>query len=68
MMRVIVSGGVQRVERGEDQVAGFGGEQRRVDGVEVAHLADQDDVRILTQGAAQRAWRTISCRSRPRAG
>ena len=47
-------GGVEGVQRREHEVAGLGGEQRRFDGLEVAHFADQDDVRILTQGAAQR--------------
>src|SRR5688572_21776347 len=47
-------GGVERVQRRKDQVARFGGEQRRLDRLEVAHLADQDDIRILPQRAAQR--------------
>src|SRR5258707_381924 len=46
--------GVERVQGGENQVAGFGGEQRGGNGFEVAHFADQDDVGILTQSGAQR--------------
>ena len=35
-------------------MAGFSGVQRGADGFQIAHFADQDDVRILTQGGAQR--------------
>ncbi len=35
-------------------MAGLGGVERRLDGLVVAHLADEDDVRILAQRAAQR--------------
>ena len=48
-------GGVEGVQGREHQVAGLGGQQRRLDGLVVAHLADQDDVRILAQGGPQRA-------------
>ena len=44
--------GVQRPER---QVARLGDAQRRLDRLEVAHLADQHDVGILAQRRAQRA-------------
>ena len=44
------AGGVQR---GEDQVAGFRGGDGGLDGLQVAHFADEDDVRVLAQGAAQ---------------
>ena len=47
-------GRVERVQRREDEVAGLGREQRRFDRLQVAHLADQDDVGVLAQGAAQR--------------
>jgi hypothetical protein len=33
---------------------GLGRQQRRLDGFEVAHFADEDDVGVLTQRAAQR--------------
>jgi hypothetical protein len=46
-------GRVERVQRREDQVAGLGGVQRRFDRLEVAHLADQDDVGVLAQRGAQ---------------
>src|SRR3954452_22354880 len=46
-------GAVLRVQRGEHQVAGFSGRQRRRDRLEVAHLADQDDVRVLAQRCLQ---------------
>src|SRR5216683_689340 len=45
--------GVEGVQRGKHQVAGFRGQQRRGNGFEVAHFADQDHVRVLTQGGAQ---------------
>ena len=45
--------GAVRVQRREDEVAGLGGGQRGLDRGEVTHLADQDDVRILTQDGAQ---------------
>ena len=48
--------GVQRAER---QVAGLGDLQRRFDRLEVAHLADQDDVRILAQRRAQRVAEAV---------
>ncbi len=45
---------VVRVQRGEHQVPGLGGGDRRRHGLEVAHLADQDDVRVLAQRRPQR--------------
>ena len=44
---------VERVQRREDEMSGFGGEQSRLDRLEVAHFADEDDVGILPQRAAQ---------------
>jgi hypothetical protein len=41
------------MQRAEDQVAGLGGGESERDGLEVAHLADQDDVGILAQRAPQ---------------
>src|SRR5713226_7276882 len=46
--------GVESVQSGKNQVAGFGGEQRGGNGFEVAHFADQNHVGVLTQGGAQR--------------
>ena len=45
---------VERVQSREDQVARLRRLQRRSDRLDVAHLADEDDVRILAQRAAQR--------------
>jgi hypothetical protein len=42
------------MERGEDQVAGVRGLERGIQGLEVANLTDEDDVRVLPQHAAQR--------------
>src|SRR4029077_15576407 len=46
--------GVESVQGGEHEVASFGGEQGGGDGFEVAHFADEDDVRVLTKGSAER--------------
>src|SRR6266705_5789442 len=46
--------GVESVQSGKNQVAGFRGEQRRGNGFEVAHFADQNHVRVLTTGGARR--------------
>ena len=48
--------GVQRAER---QVAGFGDAQRRFDGLQVAHFADQHHVRVFTKGGAQRVGEAL---------
>ena len=37
----------------ENEVSGLGSGQRRLDRGEVTHLADQDDIRVLTQDGAQ---------------
>ena len=47
------AGGAGGVEGGEDEVAGFGGGDGRLHGLEVAHFADEDDVRVLAEGAAE---------------
>ena len=36
-------------------MAGLGGHERGLDGLEVAHLADQDHVRVLAERALERA-------------
>ena len=48
--------GVQRAER---QVAGLGDPQRRLDRLEVAHLADEHDVGVLAQRRAQRVREAV---------
>ena len=55
MMRLMLSGAsrVWRVLR--TRWPGLGGQQGRLDRVQVAHLADQDDVGVLAQAAAQAA-------------
>ena len=40
------------MQRAEHQVTRFSGGDGRTDRLEVAHFADEDDVRVLTQGAA----------------
>ena len=77
MMRSMVSERVHGVQRREHEVARLGRAQGGVDGLLVAHLADQDHVRVLAQDAPQRAledavscptsrWLTIELRSRCR--
>ena len=43
-----------RVQRAEDEVAGLGRGERGRDRLEVAHLADEDHVRVLAERGAQR--------------
>jgi hypothetical protein len=45
-------GGVVGVERGEDEMAGFGGGEGGSHGFGVAHLADEDDVGVLAEDGA----------------
>ena len=53
-MRSIVCGGVLGVQGGEHQVAGLRRGDRGADRLEVAHLADEDHVRVLAQRGLQR--------------
>ena len=46
-------GGGTGVQGAEHQMPGFGGRQRQTDRLQIAHFADQDDIRILTQCRAQ---------------
>ena len=46
-------GRVERVQRRQHEVAGLGGDERRLDRFHVAHFADQNHVRVLAQRAAQ---------------
>ena len=61
-------GGVQRMESREDQVSRLGRQEGGLDGLEVAHLADEDDVWILAQRATQCLRERAGIRPRPRAG
>ena len=45
--------GVGRVQRGQDEVPGLGGGQRRFDRFQVAHFADYDDVGVLAEDVDQ---------------
>jgi len=47
--------GIQRVQGGEHEMARLGGQQGGLDCLVVAHLADQNHVRILAQCGAQGA-------------
>ena len=46
------AGGAAGVQRAEDDVAGFGRLDGRVDRLQVAHFADEDDVGVHAQGPA----------------
>ena len=50
--------GVVGVQRGEDEVAGLGDGERGRDGLDVAHLADEDDVGVLAEDRPQRRGRS----------
>ena len=67
MMRLIVWTASRRVQRAERQVARLGQRQRRLDRLEVAQLADQHDVGVLAQHAAQRLAEPVRVARRPRA-
>ena len=54
MMRLTVPWRAVGVQRAEHHVARFGGGDGRFDRFQVAHFADQDHVRVLPQGAADR--------------
>ena len=60
--------GVAGVQRAEHQVAGFRGGDGELDGFQVAHFADHDDVRIFTQARRARPRRMTGCACAPRAG
>ena len=60
--------GVVGVQRGEHEVTGLGERQRDRDRVEVAHFAEQDDVGVFTQCAAQAVGEADRRRCRPRVG
>ena len=45
--------GIDRVQRAQNEVAGFRGHQRDFDGGAVAHFADENDFRRLAQRGAQ---------------
>src|SRR5439155_7568249 len=47
------AGSTLRVQRAEDEVTRLGRGQRGADRLEVAHLADQDHVRVLAQRGTQ---------------
>ena len=59
---------VLRVQRGEDEVPGLGRGDRGRDRLEVAHLADEDDVGVLAQDVLEGRRERSACRRRPRAG
>src|SRR5208282_301841 len=50
------------VQSAEGEVAGFGDTQRRLDGFQVAHFADQHHVRVFTKSGAQGIGKTLGVR------
>ena len=67
MIRLIVEYGGVCVQRGKCQVTGFGNSQSHLDRFEIAHFADQHDVRVLTKRGAESVRRNRACRRRLRA-
>ena len=63
--RALGAGGVQRAE---DDVARFGRGDGRLDRLQVAHFAHQDDVGVLPQRAANGLGEASARRRRSRAG
>ena len=59
MMRLIVCAAELVCSVRERQVARLGDAQRRLDRLEVAHLADEDDVGIFAQRRAQRGGEAL---------
>ena len=57
-----------RVQRRQHEVAGLGRRQGGADRLGVAQFADEDDVGVLTQHAAQRLGERVGVACRPRAG
>ena len=55
--------GVARVQRGEREVAGLRDRQRRLDGLDVAHLADEHDVGVLPEKVPQRLREAVGVAS-----
>ena len=53
--RVTAPGGVVGVEGAQDEVAGEGGLDGNLGGLQVAHFSDHDDVRVLAQKRAEGA-------------
>jgi hypothetical protein len=51
-----------RVQGAEGEVARLGDRQRRLDRLEVAHLADQHDVGVLTEDVLERALEALGVR------
>jgi hypothetical protein len=53
MMRLMVLAAPVVCSVANTRWPGLGGPDGRLDGLEVAHFADEDHVRVLTQGAAE---------------
>ena len=55
--------GAVRVERGEDEVTRLADGERGLDGLEVAHLADEHDVRVLPEDVLERGLEALGVRA-----
>ena len=42
------------MQRSEDEVTSCGGGQRQLNRLQITHFADQEDIRVFSQGAAER--------------
>ena len=56
-------GGVVRMQGAEDEHAHFGRGDREADRLHLAHLADQDHVRVLSDGALERGTEALGVQS-----
>ena len=56
-------GRVDRMQRGQHQMAGLGGFHRDLDRLDVAHLADEDDLRRLPERRPQRERESLGVRA-----
>src|SRR5260370_41185853 len=52
-----------RMQRRENEVSRFTDRQRGLDGLEVAHFADENDVRILTQDILESGLESLGVRT-----
>ena len=61
-------GRARSMQRAEDDMTGFRGSQSELNGFQVAHFADQNDIGIFTQRGPQRVGEMIACAAPTRAG
>src|SRR4029453_18063449 len=55
-------GRARSMQRAEDDMTGFRGSQSELNGFQVAHFADQNDIGVFTQSGPQRVGERVSVR------